>query len=84
MQIVHVFERPVIGENGVPYRVSAFAEPEGNVWGAWLEFEPADGGAPLDTDRETTQPNLDAVAYWASGLEPVYLEGALGRARGRH
>jgi hypothetical protein len=29
---------------------------------------------------ETTQPNREALAYWASGVEPVYLEGALGRA----
>ena len=29
---------------------------------------------------ETTQPNLEALRYWASGLEPVYLEGALERA----
>jgi hypothetical protein len=29
---------------------------------------------------ETTQPNREALAYWASGLEPVYLEGALERA----
>jgi hypothetical protein len=29
---------------------------------------------------ETTQPNREALAYWASGIEPVYLEGALERA----
>ena len=42
---------------------------------------PADTGGPaLRTGRETTQPNRDAVANWASGLEPVYLEGAFARA----
>jgi hypothetical protein len=29
---------------------------------------------------ETTQPNREALTYWASGIEPVYLEGALERA----
>ena len=30
--------------------------------------------------RETTQPNLTDLEYWAQGLTPVYLEGALRRA----
>jgi hypothetical protein len=30
--------------------------------------------------RETTQPNRRALEYWATGIEPVYLEGALVRA----
>src|SRR5205814_6429032 len=48
------------------------------------EFVAADGRGPvLRTDRETTQPNRAAIAYWASGLEPVYLEGAFDRARRR-
>lgn len=33
----------------------------------------------LRTARETTQPNRDAIAYWAAGIEPIYLEGALKR-----
>jgi hypothetical protein len=35
----------------------------------------------LHTDRETSQPNRAALEYWADGLEPVYLEGALARAQ---
>ena len=35
----------------------------------------------LKTDEETSQPNKDAVAYWATGLEQVFLEGALKRAK---
>ena len=30
--------------------------------------------------RETTQPNRRDTEYWATGLTPVYLEGALRRA----
>jgi hypothetical protein len=32
------------------------------------------------TRRETTQPSQKALTYWARGIEPVYLEGALERA----
>jgi hypothetical protein len=41
------------------------------------------GGPPLATDVETTQSNAEAVAYWATGLQPVFFEGALARARSR-
>ena len=34
----------------------------------------------LQTDRETTQSTLEGVAYWATGLEPIYFEGAFDRA----
>ncbi|HEX2642493.1 MAG TPA: hypothetical protein VHU81_05850 [Thermoanaerobaculia bacterium] len=56
-------------------------EREDGTWEGWLEFSPVDGAGPaLRTGRETSQPNRDAVVYWASGLEPVYLEGAFARA----
>lgn len=49
-------------------------------WHGWIEFLPLDGGRPVRTARETTQPNRDATVYWSTGLSPVYLEGALRRA----
>ena len=49
-------------------------------WEGWVEFQPADGSPALRTPRETTQPNLTDLQYWAGGLTPVYLEGALDRA----
>jgi len=49
-------------------------------WQGWIEFIPVDGGAALRSARETTQPNRVDTAYWATGLTPVYLEGALDRA----
>jgi hypothetical protein len=49
-------------------------------WTAWIEFLPLDGGRPLRSPRETTQPNRTDAVYWAGGLTPVYLEGALHRA----
>ena len=35
---------------------------------------------PVRSGRETTQPNRQDTVYWATGLTPVYLEGALDRA----
>lgn len=55
------------------------------TWEAWLEFHPTNIGQPIlrRTDQETSQPNHVALGYWADGLEPIYLEGALARAQGR-
>ena len=53
------------------------------LWEGWIEFVPIDGGTPLNTPRETTQPNRTDAEYWATGLTATYLEGALARAIGR-
>jgi hypothetical protein len=45
-----------------------------------LEFVPLDGAAAIRSGRETTQPNRKDLMYWATGLTPVYLDGALQRA----
>ena len=72
--MVHEFAKPVDR-----YSVRAFAEKRGNVWIGWLEFRA--GKKILRTGEETSQPDKKAVEYWATGLEPVYLEGALERAK---
>jgi hypothetical protein len=67
---------------GVAYRAQACGAPmpEGR-WEGWIEFVPATKGEPpVRTGRETTQPNRADTVYWATGLTPVYLEGALERA----
>jgi hypothetical protein len=54
------------------------------TWEGWLEFHPTkDAELVLRTDQETSQPNRSALEYWADGIEPIYLEGALARAQGR-
>jgi len=54
--------------------------PDG-TWSGWLEFHPVDPGLPVrTTGQETTQPNRDALVYWATGLEPLYFDGAFDRA----
>jgi hypothetical protein len=78
---IHQFANEIAGADGTRYAVRAVAEKRGNVWIGWLEFQPAGRGRALKTGEETSQPNKEAVAYWATGLEAVYLDGALVRAR---
>jgi hypothetical protein len=55
-------------------------EMAGGRWQGWIEFIPVDGSGAIRSGRETTQPNRTDTEYWATGLTPVYLEGALERA----
>lgn len=74
------FDTPVVYRNGRVYRAQACGrEWENGQWEAWLEFEDVETGEVLRSQRETTQPNLKDAEYWATGLTPVYLEGALHR-----
>ena len=41
------------------------------MWQGWIEFIPNDGGAPVRSRRETTQPNRTDTEYWATGLTDV-------------
>jgi hypothetical protein len=50
------------------------------LWAGWIEFHDRDGRVVLRTDRETSQMTREALDYWASGLEPTYIEGAFARA----
>ena len=55
---------------------------EGHMWEGWIEFVPlGTGSRPLRSRRESTQPSRESLIYWATGLTPVYLKGALERAR---
>jgi len=75
------FQTPVTAPDGTVYVArAAGAQFDGPSWQGWIEFVPAAGGPALRTSRETTQPNRVDLEYWATGLTPVYLEGALARA----
>lgn len=73
---------PIPGGNDISYVARACgAEADDGLWQGWIEFVPFDGeGIVLRSPRETTQPNRVDTEYWATGLTPVYLEGALRRA----
>ena len=76
-----VYQTPIAGPDGTPYEARAVGDDmPGGGWQAWIEFLPLAGGPPVHTARETTQPNRTDTEYWATGLTPVYLEGALKRA----
>jgi hypothetical protein len=81
---IQTFSTLVTDAWGVRYRVHVEGERNRlGTWDGWLVFEPELGAGPtLRTGRETTQPERDDLVYWSTGLEPVYLEGAIGRARG--
>src|SRR5262245_41489468 len=75
------FQEPVISPDGTVYEARACGGPlPGGMWQGWIEFIPTTDGEPVRSRRETTQPNRTDAIYWATGLTPVYLEGALHRA----
>lgn len=81
-EVLATFESPVAAPDGSLYRAQACGAPaDDNTqrWEGWVEFMPLEGGEPLRSRRETTQPNRDHTIYWASGLSNVYLRGTLER-----
>jgi hypothetical protein len=81
--LIHEHSAITRGTDGSEYRARIYgAEREDGTWTGWIQFVPADESKPsLATGQETSQPDRTAVEYWAGGLEPIYLEGALARAR---
>jgi hypothetical protein len=81
-EVLAEYPTPVAAENGQTYIARVVgAEADDGLWQGWIEFVPLDvGGIPVRSPRETTQPNRRDTEYWATGLTPVYLEGALRRA----
>jgi hypothetical protein len=82
-ELIHEFANEIADGDGHTYtaRVTGRQRKGQTVWEGRLEFTPRGGrGMVRRSQVETTQPNREALAYWASGVEPVYLEGALERA----
>ena len=77
-EVVRTIAEP-IRLDGTPYRVQVCGGPNGHMWEGWIEFAAADGSDVRRTSRETTQPDRDALVYWADGLSGTYLEGAMAR-----
>jgi hypothetical protein len=80
--LVHEFRTGVRDADGHLYRARVLGRQRADgTWIGWIEFSPrGSGGLVRRTRQETTQPSRDALRYWASGIEPTYLEGALERA----
>lgn len=80
-ELIHRHSTQVRTDAGVVYEALVYGEPRvDGSWIGWLEFLPLTAGRVLRTDRETSQPDREALEYWAGGLEPLYLEGAFERA----
>ena len=82
--LVLELDQRIEDSDGVPYVVRVLGrERIDGTWAACLEFVRVGASLVRRTRVETTQRSREAVAHWASGLEPVYLQGALART-GRH
>jgi hypothetical protein len=81
-RLLQQFEQAVSGRDGNTYRVYLYGRSRpADTWKGWLVFERITDGARFATDVETTQPNAEAVLYWATGLTDAYFDGALERAQ---
>ena len=80
-ELIHQYTHRV-RSSGAAYVAMAYGEArDDGKWEGWLQFLKTDDDFEVfRTARETTQPDRAALAYWAAGLGPVYLEGALQRA----
>jgi len=79
-EVLAQFPQLLVTSDGSKYVAQACGAPNvDGLWDGWIEFLPTQGGSPLRSTRETTQPNKMDAEYWASGLTTVYLEGALDR-----
>ena len=83
--LLQEYTTEVVTPDGTAYTVRSYGEERTDgTWTGWLEFEPTDSAKrSLKTGQETSQPNRTTVEYWATGLEPVYFEGAFERAQDR-
>jgi hypothetical protein len=81
IQLVRQYTSILRGPTGEAYVARAYMDRQpGGLWEAWLVFFSLHSGAAVATDRETTQSKREHVLYWATGLGPTYLKGALERA----
>ena len=79
--LAHDFLESFVAGDGQQYVVRAYGQERADgTWIGWLTFVSADGQTIKRTPRETTQSSQDHLAYWASGLQQSYLEGAFRRA----
>jgi len=79
--VVAELSQTVYDGDGTGYiaRVLARERADG-TWIGWIEFVGVGAPTVLQTERETTQSKYEDLVYWASGLEFIYLSGALARA----
>jgi len=81
-EVLVSFDQPVRDQLGEYHARAVGRLADDGMWEGWIEFAPLDGGGEvLLTGVESRQPERVHLEYWATGLTPVFLEGALNRAR---
>jgi hypothetical protein len=76
------FDQPVRDEVGEYHARAVGRRADDGMWEGWIEFTPFVPSEPvMVTSVESRQPERSHLAYWATGLTPVFLEGALERAK---
>jgi len=85
-EVLVVYDAAIAGADGRNWTAQACGRvAEDGLWEGWLEFLPrAADSLPVQTGRETKQPNRNDLLYWAEGLTRTYLSGALDRALARN
>jgi len=81
-EVLVIFDEPVPTERGPQQARVCGGIADDGLWEGWIEFRPVgDAGAEwMRSGRETEQPNLGDLRYWAGGLTVAYLQGAYNRA----
>jgi hypothetical protein len=81
-ELIYEHSARVEDDEGTVYVPRTYGQARADgTWIGWIELHPERGkGVILRTGQETSQPNRVDLEYWASGLEPVYFEGAFARA----
>lgn len=80
-RLLQQFEGIITARDGETYVAYLYGRSRpADTWQGWLVFERVRDGQRFATDTETTQPNAQAIIYWATGLTDAYFDGALDRA----
>jgi len=80
-ELLTSYDGPVVDGSGRYLARAVGRRADDGMWDGWLEFEPLDTDEPVVVGPvESRQPEAHDLTYWASGLTPVFLEGALKRA----
>lgn len=80
-EVLMEYGQPIVDEHAEYQATVVGRRADDGMWESWIEFSPRNGGRVLVSGVESRQPERTHLSYWASGLTPVYLEGALSRAK---
>lgn len=80
-EVLMEYGQPIVDGHAEYQATVVGRRADDGMWESWIEFSPRNGGRVLTSGVESRQPERTHLSYWASGLTPVYLEGALNRAK---